>query len=53
MTRKPVLSDGRNGKNLETVIFCLNAPAGPTCHTAQDGHHADGWAQVREGEGVR
>src|SRR5262245_44620067 len=30
MTRKPVQQGGWNGKNLETVIFCLNAPAGPS-----------------------
>src|SRR4030095_15588657 len=31
MTRKPVQQGGWNGKNLETVIFCLNASAGPSC----------------------
>ena len=30
-----------------------HAAAAATCHTAQDGHHADGWAQVREGGDVR
>jgi putative DNA primase/helicase len=30
MTGKPVQEGGWNGKNLETVFFCLNAPAGPS-----------------------
>jgi hypothetical protein len=30
MTRKPVQEGRWNGKNLETVIFCLHALAGPT-----------------------